>query len=129
MRRTTAVQLLTGCFVAAACAAPRTVMPVQPGPGGTVPIESSRSLHAVAGGAASRVPAASDFGWYPVKEGMPFLIHPISGDPDHAGPVRYYVKALTYGSLGAHRHTADMRITVLTGTQFILMGNLETARV
>ncbi len=54
----------------------------------------------------------------------------LAGNPSEAGPFRYYYQAPAGASLAAHRHTADMRITVRSGRKFILMGmDLESARV
>ena len=54
----------------------------------------------------------------------------IEGNPAEPGPFRYYYLAPAGASLSAHRHTADMRITVRSGRKFIIMGaELETARV
>jgi hypothetical protein len=47
-----------------------------------------------------------------------------------SGAFRYYYRTPATTSLGAHRHTAAIRIQVLEGRQYILMGaDLETARV
>jgi hypothetical protein len=53
----------------------------------------------------------------------------LAGNPSEAGPFRYYYQAPAGASLSAHRHSADMRITVRSGIKFILMGDLESARV
>jgi len=58
-----------------------------------------------------------------------YTISKLSGDRLVAGPFRESMTAHAGASIGAHRHTADMHITVLQGRQFILMGDLETARV
>jgi hypothetical protein len=73
--------------------------------------------------------APADVGWFAVSSGPSYLIHPISGHPHQPGLYRYYVKALPYTSLGAHRHSATMRGKVLAGRVFIVMGNLDSARV
>jgi uncharacterized RmlC-like cupin family protein len=58
-----------------------------------------------------------------------YTISKISGDRSVAGAFKESMTAHAGACIGAHRHTADMHITVLKGRQFILMGDLETARV
>jgi len=58
-----------------------------------------------------------------------YTISKISGDRSLAGAFKESMIAQPGASIAAHRHTADMHITVLKGRQFILMGDLETARV
>lgn len=119
MRRMTRDSLLLGCFVAAGCVA----QPVKQGdPVPTAPASGQRLL----------VDTASrpvDMGWTAGALRPPGLLRPIPRDPAHPDRERLYYKTFPYTSLGAHRHSADMRIKVLTGRQFILMGDLETARV
>jgi len=58
-----------------------------------------------------------------------YTISKISGDRTLEGTFKESMTAHAGACIGAHRHTADMHITVLKGRQFILMGDLETARV
>lgn len=54
---------------------------------------------------------------------------PILGDRNTPGPYKYLFTARAGASLSAHRHTAEMKITVKSGRKFILMGDLEVAKV
>ena len=53
----------------------------------------------------------------------------ISGDRNAPGAWKYTFTAQPGASIAAHRHTSEMRITVKTGRKFILMGDLDTAKV
>ena len=53
----------------------------------------------------------------------------ISGGRGAAGPWKYSLVAQPGAAIAAHRHSSDMKITVKSGRKFILMGDLETARV
>ena len=53
----------------------------------------------------------------------------ISGDRNVPGVWKYTFTAQPGASISAHRHTSEMRITVRSGRKFILMGDLETAKV
>ena len=53
----------------------------------------------------------------------------ISGDRNVAGIWKYTFTAQPGASIGAHRHSSEMRVTVKSGRKFILMGDLETAKV
>lgn len=57
------------------------------------------------------------------------VVRRIEGNRAEAGPFREYYRTPAGASLAAHRHTADMHIKVIEGRQFILMGDLESARV
>lgn len=70
-----------------------------------------------------------DVGWRAGAIRPPAMIRTLPGDPAHPDRVRFYYKTMPGTAISAHRHPVDMRITVLTGRQFILMGDLETARV
>jgi len=86
--------------------------------------------HAQAGGTpAAPSAAAPDTLWRAVLTGPPALLRRISGVRAEPGPFREYYQTPPGTSSGAHRHTADMHIRVIGGRQFILMGDLETARV
>ena len=70
-----------------------------------------------------------DTTWHAVLTGPIPLLRRISGVRAEAGPFREYYQTPAGTSSGAHRHTADMHIRVLSGRQFIVMGALESARV
>lgn len=53
----------------------------------------------------------------------------ISGDRNKPGLYKYKLTAQPTASIAAHRHSVDMKITVRAGRKFILMGELENARV
>ncbi|HEY0459566.1 MAG TPA: DUF4440 domain-containing protein [Pyrinomonadaceae bacterium] len=57
-----------------------------------------------------------------------YTIQPISGDRN-GGPVKYTLTAQPGASIAAHRHSAEMRIKVVSGRKFILMGDLNNAKV
>ena len=57
-----------------------------------------------------------------------FITEPIPGKND-GGPSQYRLTARPGASIAAHRHSSDMTITVKSGRKFILMGNLDSARV
>jgi hypothetical protein len=53
----------------------------------------------------------------------------ISGGPMTPGPYKFSLAGQPGVCLSAHRHTTDRRITIKSGRLFILMGDLESARV
>jgi len=53
----------------------------------------------------------------------------ISGSRSAAGPYKYLFTAQPFASISAHRHSVDMKITVKSGQKFILMGDLNAAKV
>ncbi|HEX6124418.1 MAG TPA: cupin domain-containing protein [Pyrinomonadaceae bacterium] len=53
----------------------------------------------------------------------------LSGDRSTPGPYKYSVTAQAGSSIAAHRHPNDVRMTIKSGRLFILMGDLETAKV
>jgi hypothetical protein len=53
----------------------------------------------------------------------------ISGSSSAEGLYKFTLKALPGASIAAHRHSAAMHIKVASGKKFILMGDLDTARV
>lgn len=57
------------------------------------------------------------------------VVRRISGVRAEPGPFRECYLTPSGTSIGAHRRTADMHIRVISGRQFILMGDVETARV
>ena len=58
-----------------------------------------------------------------------YTIEPVSGNRAAAEPFKYIVRAQPTASVAAHRHSVDMRLTVKSGRQFILMGDLESAKL
>jgi hypothetical protein len=73
--------------------------------------------------------AEADTIWHSTFTGPIPVIRRISGVRAEPGPFREYYQTPSGTSSGAHRHTADMHIRVISGSQFILMGDLENARV
>jgi hypothetical protein len=53
----------------------------------------------------------------------------ISGDRNTPGIWKYTFTAQAGSSISAHRHTSEMKITVKRGRKFILMGDLDNAKV
>ncbi len=79
--------------------------------------------------AAPAPQAATDTIWHATMSGPIPLIRRITGVRAESGPFREYYQTPAGTAIGAHRHTADMHLRVISGRQFILMGDLETARV
>ena len=67
--------------------------------------------------------------WFASPTGPTPVIRHVIGNRSQPGPFLDYYRTPAGTSLGAHRHTADMHVKVVEGVQFILMGDLETARV
>jgi quercetin dioxygenase-like cupin family protein len=59
---------------------------------------------------------------------LQYTIQAISGNTT-SGLYKYRLTARPGASITAHRHSADMKIIVLSGRKFMLMGNLDKARV
>jgi len=57
-----------------------------------------------------------------------YITKAISGNTT-SGLYKYRLTARPGASITAHRHSADMKITVLSGRKFILMGNLDKSIV
>lgn len=127
MRRTTSVPLLMGCLMAVSLVHHPAFGQVRPRPGESVANRPSGPLAAPAGAPDTQALPADDAGWEPRMDRV-WLVRTISGGGGQPGPHRLHMKSLPYTGIGAHRHSQDMRITVLSGRQFILMGDLETAR-
>ena len=53
----------------------------------------------------------------------------ISGDRSTPGIWKYTFTAQAGASIAAHRHTSEMKITVKSGRKYILMGDLDNAKV
>jgi hypothetical protein len=129
---TARVLLLTGSMllgVACAAGSARTIAQ-RPAP------ETTRAKSAATNAAGTTAtPAVAraaplDTAWYASPTGATPVLRQIVGVRTEAGPFRYYYRTPATTSLSAHRHTADMRIRVLEGRQFILMGaDIESARV
>ena len=73
--------------------------------------------------------APPDTEWFSSPSGPAPVMRRIEGNRAEPGPFREYYRTPAGASLAAHRHTADMHIKVIEGRQFILMGDLENARV
>ena len=52
-----------------------------------------------------------------------------SGNRNTPGPWKYTLTAEPGSAVSAHKHTAEMKIMVKSGRKFILMGDLNTAKV
>jgi ketosteroid isomerase-like protein len=64
------------------------------------------------------------------ESGAPLVLTTsITGNSSLRGAFKYLYKGLAGTSLGAHRHSAEQRITVRSGRKFILMGDLTKATV
>lgn len=122
MSRMRLVALWIACSLPASCVQSSAAGRVQPGPvAGTPDPRSSPPL----GGAAAGV----DMGWNPYAVNPVPMVHRHSRDAGEPGPFRYSMLYTPGTSLGARRYSIDVRVTVRTGSEFILMGNLDTARV
>ncbi len=60
--------------------------------------------------------------WQPSKSVPGGFYRELSGDPDNPGPFRYQIKIPAGGRIAAHRHSVAMRVKVLSGAKFILIG-------
>ena len=78
--------------------------------------------------AKSQAHPLPDTEWF-ASPGPAPVMRRIEGNRAESGPFREYYRTPAGARLAAHRHTADMRIKLLEGRQFILMGDLESARV
>ena len=58
-----------------------------------------------------------------------YKIATISGGGGVAGTWKYSLTAQPGAAIAAHRHTSDMKIAVKSGRKFILMGDLDNAKV
>ena len=58
-----------------------------------------------------------------------YKVGTISGGNGAPGLWKYSLTAQPGAAIAAHRHTSDMKITVKSGRKFILMGDLDTAKV
>ena len=52
-----------------------------------------------------------------------------AGEQFTPGPYKYTITTQPGASISAHRHTTEMRITIKSGRLYILMGDLETAKL
>src|SRR4051812_7592985 len=87
------------------------------------------SVPAIAHAQVASAPSALvDTIWHSSMTGPVPIIRRITGVRAEAGPFREYYQTPAGTSSGAHRHTADMHIKVISGRQYILMGDLDTAR-
>lgn len=87
-------------------------------------------VHAGASEPAAKAPrvVSTETDWFASPGPIP-VMRRIEGNRAEPGPFREYYRTPAGASLGAHQHTADMHIRVIEGRQFILMGDLENARV
>lgn len=67
--------------------------------------------------------------WHADRPAPVAIYRDLSGNPTKPGKFRYYYQAPAGASIAAHRHSVAMSITVRSGRKFILMGDLDNARV
>jgi len=72
---------------------------------------------------AERTPSESTTGWRPSRSTLGITFHDSIGDPRVAAPYIYLMRAAAGSTVGVHRHLAEMRIRVVRGRKFLLMGN------
>ena len=53
----------------------------------------------------------------------------VSGDPTKPGPFKFALTGQPNYCVSPHRHTTEQRVTVKSGRLFIMMGDLETAKL
>ena len=130
-RRTIALTSLVIVTAAAACARGATAVSQAPSLSAP-PAATTSTTAATASAPASAATAAAvpfDTAWHASPTGATPVLRQIAGVRTEPGPFRYYYRTPATTSLAAHRHTAAIRIQVLEGRQYILMGpDLETAR-
>jgi hypothetical protein len=101
-----------------------------PAPAGAGEGRSSSRLAADAGRAGAWPPPDSiETDWIPWDRSPIPLLNRNSGNAGNPGPFRYTFMYPPGTSFGARRHSIDQTITVRRGRDFILMGNLDSARV
>lgn len=112
--------VLISCSIATSCTPPPPMRSAGPAP----------SAEATAVGAPEGViTAAADTRWTPWTAIPLPLVDRHGGNAGRPGPFTYSFLYPPGASFGAHRYSVDVRITVRSGAEFILMGNLESARV
>ena len=73
-------------------------------------------------------PAPSVDGWRPSRSTPGITFHDSLGDPRVAGPYLYRMRAAAGAAVGVHRHAGTMRIRVVRGRKFLLVGNPPEAQ-
>ena len=67
--------------------------------------------------------------WQPHKTVPGVLRRDLVGDPGQPGPFKYQLKIAAGTRVAAHQHSKDVRVKVLSGSMFIIIGEpLESAR-
>lgn len=129
MSRTSSATVLIACSIAAGCAPHPVVRSTGSAPASEVRGQAPATAPGTAG-ASDRVAApAMDTHWTPwIAIPVP-LVDRHSGNASRPEPFRYSFLYPPGASIGAHRYSVDVRITVRVGTEFFLMGNLDSARV
>jgi hypothetical protein len=67
--------------------------------------------------------------WHADRPSPVAIYRDLDGNPTKSGRFHYYFQAPAGASLAAHRHSVAMKITIRFGRKFILIGDLENARV
>ena len=87
------------------------------------------ALLACSGAIASRA-QVPDTSWHRSNHYPGVAFRDSIGDPSRTGHFAYFARAAAGASIGAHRHTADMTVHVVSGRKLIVMGNpLDNAHV
>ena len=81
------------------------------------------------GRAIAQEKASQELLWHADRPSRVAIYRDLDGDPTKPGRFHYYYQAPAGASLAAHRHSVAMKITVRFGRKFILMGDLDHARV
>lgn len=122
--------VLVAYSLAAGCTPHPPVMSAPPAPATGAQPQSGAPVSAAASASDPAGTPAIDTPWSPwvgnIRVG---LVDRHGGNAGRPGPFRYTFLYPPGASFGARRNNIDVRITVRQGTEFILMGNLESARV
>src|SRR5215813_1860690 len=87
------------------------------------------SLILLSGRAISQGKASEEPLWHADRPSPVAIYRDLDCNPTKPGCFHYYYQAPAGASLAAHRHSVAMKITVRFGRKFILMGDLDNARV
>jgi hypothetical protein len=129
MRRQTAVTLWIVSSLLAGCV-PRAGSSRGPAPASASEVRSSSGVAAAADPSGARpLPDSIETDWIPWDRSPIPLLNRNSRNAGNPGPFRYTFVYPPGTSFGARRHSIEETITVRRGREFILMGNLDSARV
>ena len=73
--------------------------------------------------------ASEELLWHADRPSPVAIYRDLDCNPTKPGCFHYYFQAPAGASLAPHRHSVAMKITVRFGRKFILMGDLDNARV